>query len=76
MGHLSRRAAVMVATPILALGILVGGSVASASPTGRNHGPDHVALTTGRNHGPDHVALTTGRNHGPDHVALTTGRDH
>ena len=69
MGHLSRRAAVMVATPILALGILVGGfRVASASPTGYNHGPDHVALTTVHNHGPDHVALTTGRDHGPDHV--------
>jgi hypothetical protein len=84
MRRLSRRAAVMVAAPTLAV-ILVGGSrVASASHTngsnassgisasesygGRNHGPDHVSLPTGRSHGPDHVAVTSGRDHGPGHV--------
>ena len=63
MGHLSRRGAVMVATPILALGILVGGfRVASASPTDGRSSSSGISTSEtygGRDHSPDHVSATT-----------------
>lgn len=73
MRHLSRRAVVIGATSILALGILVvGAGMTSATPTARSsvsesysspaHGPDHAP---DRDHGPDHAP---NRDHGPDHA--------
>jgi hypothetical protein len=81
MAQRSRRAAIIVATPILASGIFLGvaGAAASTSPRDNGYSSSGISASeshSGRDHGLNHVAPAAGRDHGPGHVAPATGRDH